>query len=343
MMHQEFEWIEKIAPDMVETMVQRFLILRYISWMGPIGRRVLSQEFGLTERVLRTETDFLRGQALIASTRSGMIITGKGQDVIQGLRELMDQFADIRHQEVELSKRLGIEKCLIVAGDSDKQPRVIEEMGKLVDESLVDILPSGRNVIAVMGGITMAAIAKALTKRVGENRDLLFVPARGGVGEAVDIQANTVSSQMAIHTGGKHRALYVPEQLSEEAFEPLLKEPAIQKVIGLIRNSDAVIHSVGDAIRMAERRDMPTSIIEMLKKKHAVGEAFGYFFDELGSVVYKIPRVGLQLEDLTDMECVLAVAGGASKAKAIVAYMKHAPQQTCLITDEGAANLILKK
>ena len=43
------------------------------------------------------------------------------------------------------------------------------------------------------------------------------------------------------------------------------------------------------------------------------------------------------------MECVIAVAGGTSKAKAIVSYMKHAPKQTCLITDEGAAKAILKE
>ena len=49
----------------------------------------------------------------------------------------------------------------------------------------------------------------------------------------------------------------------------------------------------------------------------------------------------LQLNDLTNAEHVIAVAGGASKAKAIRAYMKQAPSATILITDEGAANEIL--
>jgi central glycolytic genes regulator len=39
---------------------------------------------------------------------------------------------------------------------------------------------------------------------------------------------------------------------------------------------------------------------------------------------------------------VIAVAGGASKAKAIKAYMKKAPASTILITDEGAARKLLK-
>lgn len=96
-------------------------------------------------------------------------------------------------------------------------------------------------------------------------------------------------------------------------------------------------------MHMAHRRSMAPEVIAMLNKKKAVGEAFGYFFDEKGQIVYRISRIGIQLEDLASMECVIAVAGGASKAKAIVSYMKHAPKQTCLITDEGAAKAILKE
>lgn len=343
MMHQEFEWIEEIAPDLVEVMAQRFTILRYIFWTGPVGRRTLSQELGFTERFLRTETDFLKDQGLIATTRSGMIITIKGREVIQGLRGVMDQLAGIRQQEKELASLLGIERCFIVPGNADEQSKVVVAMGKLVNESLEALLPDGKNVIAVMGGTTMALIADCLTPHLAEKRELLFVPARGGLGEAVEIQANSVSAKMALRTGSKHRALYVPEQLSEEAYAPLLKEPSIQKVVKLIRGSDAVIHSVGSAISMAKRRGMSPEVLAMLRKAHAVGEAFGYFFDESGKIVYKIPRIGLQLEDLTKMECVIAVAGGSSKAKAIAAYMKHAPRQTCLVTDTGAAKMILKK
>ncbi len=58
---------------------------------------------------------------------------------------------------------------------------------------------------------------------------------------------------------------------------------------------------------------------------HAVGEAFGYYFNEEGEVVHKVPTIGLQLEDLSHIEHVIAVAGGSSKAKAIRAYMKSAP------------------
>ena len=123
----------------------------------------------------------------------------------------------------------------------------------------------------------------------------------------------------------------------------LLKEPAVQDVVELIEHSNAVLHSIGEALHMANRRSMSDEQIELLKSRKAVGEAFGYFFDEDGKVVYKIPRVGLQLKDLASMNCIIAVAGGVSKAKAIAAYMHHAPSQTYLVTDEGAAKTILKR
>jgi central glycolytic genes regulator len=93
---------------------------------------------------------------------------------------------------------------------------------------------------------------------------------------------------------------------------------------------------------MAARRKMSEQEILMLKQKNAVAESFGYFFNEAGEVVYKVPRIGLQLKDLQKVPIIFAVAGGQSKAKAVNAYMKNAPKQTWLITDEACANEILK-
>ena len=327
-MREEVELIESIVPDLIDVLRKRFIILRNIDWSEPVGRRVLAQTLGMSERVLRTETDYLRKQELIASTKSGMILTAKGKRTIQGLSKLMDSLLGLQQMEKELSRYLGIRNCLIVSGDSDRQPLIIEDMGKLVNDILGRELPKGKNVIAAMGGTTMAKVATCLTPEI--------------IGERLDIQANNVCGLMAEKTGGNHRTLYVPEQVSEDTYRPLLNEPVVQEVVNLIRQSNAAVHSIGEAISMAERRSMPKNVLAMLKERKAVSETFGYFFDDKGKVVYKIPRIGLQLEDLANMDCIIAVAGGSSKARAIAAYMKNAPEKTYLITDEGAAKMILK-
>ena len=343
-MHSDIQWIEAIAPDMVDMLSRRYLVLRTINWMAPVGRRLLAQTLDVSERTLRTETDTLRKLDLIMTNKSGMQVTQQGNDVLLGLSQFMDELMGIRQKERQLAQRFNIKRCIIVSGDSDRQLKVIGTMGEEVNQLLQQLLPEGNSIVAVMGGHTMEHVANHLTNKLATKRDLLFVPARGGVGESVAIQANTIASQMAQHTGGKFRSLFVPEQVSERTYEPLLKEPSIQEVLAIIRQANVVVHSIGDAIAMAHRRNMSEDQIKVLRSRNAIGEAFGYFFDEEGNVVYRIPRIGLQIGELADREIILAVAGGASKATAIEAYMKNiAPKRTCLITDEGAANLILKK
>ncbi|WP_024626090.1 sugar-binding transcriptional regulator [Lactiplantibacillus fabifermentans] len=342
-MHSDIQWIEAISPDMVDMLSRRYLVLRTINWMAPVGRRLLAQTLDVSERTLRTETDTLRKLDLIIADKSGMSVTQQGKDVLLGLSQFMDELMGIRQKERQLAQRFNIKRCIIVSGDSDRQLKVIGTMGEEVNQLLQQLLPEGESIIAVMGGHTMEHVANHLTNKLASKRDLLFVPARGGVGESVAIQANTIASQMAQQTGGKFRSLFVPEQVSERTYEPLLKEPSIQEVLKIIRRANVVIHSIGDAVSMAHRRNMSEDQIKVLRSRQAVGEAFGYFFDKDGKVVYRIPRIGLQIGELANMETILAVAGGASKATAIEAYMKIAPKRTCLITDEGAANLILKK
>jgi len=341
-MLDELQLIEAIAPDILHVLQERYRVLQSIYWMQPIGRRSLSESLVLTERVLRTETDLLKKLGLIVTSKSGMRLTEKGEEIYERLGDVMDQLFGMQQNERQLAETFGIDRCLIVSGDSDRQQKVIEEFGNLLDEALHSCLPDGQNIIAVMGGTTIANAAKQLTNLKSTKRQNLFVPARGGIGETVNLQANSVSAEMAARSNGTYRTLFVPEQLSAVTYDSLLKEPAIVEVLNLINQANCVVHSIGRALHMAARRKMSEEDILMLKQKNAVAESFGYFFDEDGKVVYKIPRVGLQLKDVRNIPYIFAVAGGKSKAKAIQAYMKNAPQQTWLITDEAAANEILR-
>ncbi|WP_224654095.1 sugar-binding domain-containing protein, partial [Escherichia coli] len=68
-----------------------------------------------------------------------------------------------------------------------------------------------------------------------------------------------------------------------------------------------------------------------------------YYFDGRGNVVHRIRTVGIQTEQLKKVPLIIAVAGGNSKAEAIMSYMASAPRQTILVTDEGAARAMLMK
>ncbi|MCM3113052.1 sugar-binding transcriptional regulator [Lederbergia lenta] len=340
-MHDFLKIQSKIVPDLLDVMQKRYQILRSIRLTEPVGRRTLAGMLGMTERVLRSEAEFLKTQHLIDVKTAGMMVTEKGLKLLDELDEMMSNLSGIRQLEHDLKQLMGIAEVIVIPGDSDTATFVKEELGKACADRLKSSLNKD-NIIAVTGGTTMACTAEMLTDELGEKRKLLFVPARGGIGEDVKNQANVICATMAENTGGSHRVLYVPDQVGREVYESLLKEPAIKEILQLIKASNIVLHGIGDAITMAGRRRTSTSSMKKIIEENAVGEAFGYYFNENGEIVHKVPTIGLQISDLHVGRKVIAVAGGKSKAKAIKAYMKSAPDQTVLITDEGAAREILK-
>jgi central glycolytic genes regulator len=331
---------KKLLPDLLQIMQKRYLILQYIDRMQPVGRRSLAQSLGFTERVLRSEVEFLKEQQLITITSLGAEITTIGKDLLEKLESVMREAAGIDVMEEQLKSTFNIRKVVIVSGNSDESPWVKSEIGRACATSMKNLI-NGDDIIAVTGGSTMAAVADKLTPDF-KSEDLLFVPARGGIGEDVQNQANTICSIMAANTRSKHRVFYVPDQVSEEIYGQFMQEPMIKEVLEIIRSASMVLHGVGDAITMAERRNTNAKAMEKMKAEKAVGEAFGYYFNEAGEVVNKVLTVGLQLKDLDHIPNVIAVAGGSSKVKAIRAYLLKAPSQTILITDEGAAHGLLK-
>jgi len=330
----------KLAPDILEMMQKRYKILQNISFMQPIGRRTLAQSLGCTERVLRAEVEFLKKQGLIEIENIGMRLTQEGYQVLQEVSPYIKNLFGINELENELEKRLSIAKVIIVSGDSDQDLLVKKELGKAA-ATFVRTLMRDDDIVTMTGGSTIAEVANMMTEQP-HLPSVLFVPARGGIGENHEYLANTLVSIMAKKTGGAYRLLHVPDQLSEKTYHSLMNEEHIQDVVKVIRSARIVIHGIGQAKRMAIRRKVSNEVINLLEEQNAIGEAFGYYFDNNGKIVYKMKTIGLRLDDLDSIPNIIAVAGGKSKAEAILAVLKHSLKQV-LVTDEGAAREILNK
>ncbi len=332
--------LKRLLPDVVEIIQKRYQILRYVQIMQPVGRRSLSQSLHMSERVLRGEIDFLKDQDLLSVSTAGMTLTEEGQKILEKMADVMRDITSLPEYERQLEKHLGIKQCIVVSGNSDKSSWVKAEMGRACLNSIKKHLEE-ENIIAVTGGTTMAAVADALTPDFG-GKKLLFVPARGGIGTDVKNQANTICEKMAEKTNANHMVLYVPDQVSADTYESFVNEPSINEVLRKIKSANVLIHGIGDALTMAKRRKTSQEELEMIQNGKAAAEAFGYYFNENGEIVHRVRTVGLKLEDLANISHIYAVAGGTSKAKAIKAYMKIAPENTVLVTDEAAAKVLLK-
>nr|WP_245711133.1 sugar-binding domain-containing protein [Granulicatella balaenopterae] len=298
---------------------------------------------GLSERVLRTETDLLKQQKLVDYSTNGMTITTFGQSILEIIASMSQELVLMNQKEAAVAKKLKVNFCRIISNERSTVD-FNKILGENVQRILNSLLPMGESVIAVTGGNTMATVSSNFNPKLSQQRDLVFVPARGGVGGSTLIQANSVSEVMALNTNGSYRSLYVPEHVSKETYMSLSQEPGVAEVIELMNKANCLLYSVGNAKIMAERRGLSRNEQSLIAEKNAVGEAFGCFFNSAGQVVFKLPRIGLDLDNLATFPYTIAIVVGEEKVEALKAYTKIAPvSNTWYVIDEGVANLVLNE
>lgn len=336
------EWIQLqkgMYPDLLELMHKRYHVLYTIFLFHPIGRRGIVEQTGIPERFIRNEMAVLQEQGMIQSSTKGMVVTEEGKHMVEALREFVHELTGLTELEQTLQQKTGIRKVIVVAGDCDEDVTVKQELGRATVAYLREIIQQ-HVTIAVTGGTTMAAVAEAMQPFSGY--ECTFVPARGGVGEKVENQANTIVAQMAKAEKGGYRLLHVPDPLSETLYQTMLQEPSIMETLPFIKNAQIVLHGIGEALAMATRRKTAAEVVQKLTEQDAVGEAFGYYFNQDGQIVHKVRTIGIHLDDLAQAN-VITVAGGISKLEAISAFLKQ-KKSDVLITDEAVAKqLILKE
>lgn len=337
--NENLRLLNHVAPDLIEQLNLRFRILKEIETHAPIGRRALALRITESERIVRREVDYLASLQLVRIEPKGIYLEQAATDIISGMDEFLSPLAENARLSNALTEKYDIERFYVVSGDADTDEETKRHLGKTTARLMNDILFNGA-VISVTGGSTMASVSDSLQPFAG---DLLFVPARGGLGESNEYQANSIASALAFATGGNHRLLHAPDYLSASTLDSLVNEPDVKSIIELNEQSDFVIHGIGEAFTMAERRHTPVKEVELLRSSGAVAEAFGFYFDKNGNVVHRINTVGIHLDSLADKRKVFAVAGGQSKQEAIHTYLKIAPNNTVLITDESVGEYLLNQ
>ncbi|NLY46123.1 MAG: sugar-binding transcriptional regulator [Tissierella sp.] len=335
---ETIEIIKKMAPEIIELIEKRYLILRSIFYNQPIGRRAISNELGLKERNVRDEVNILKDQGLINIDNMGMYITEDGKELIIELSTLYGDLKGLTSIEKALQKKLNIKKVYILPGTFLEDNTVIKDMAKVVTKLLADIIQP-KDIIGITGGNTMAGIVNEFLKD-SKKRDIVVTPARGGLGSDLNTQSNSIAAKLADQLGGSYKLLYVPDGLDGEAFDHMLKNREVRESIETINQMNILLFGIGRADTMAIRRQLPTNKVDELLNKGAVAEAFGHYFDINGKEIWEYKTIGLTLEKFKTLEKILGVAGGEDKAQAILAISTLNPNMV-LVTDEAAARKIL--
>lgn len=329
---------------MIDILQKRYNILRTIYYNQPIGRRILANNLGIGERIVRTEINLLKDQNLIEINTPGMTITPEGEEIIEKLKDFIHDLKGLSEIEEDIKDYLGLRNVIVVPGDIEEDNTIMRELGKSAANYLKSLIKDD-SIIALTGGYTIKEVVDNMPRMLHTN-NVMVVPARGGMGKNLEIQANNLAAHLANKIGANYKLLHIPDNLSNQALSTILNEADVREVVEHINHSDILVYGIGRADEMGRRRGLNADELYNLEKLGAVGEAFGYYFNRKGEVVYSTPTIGVINESIHHIENLMAIAAGKNKAEAIMAIEFNNPN-SILITDEGAAremiNIISKK
>ena len=327
-----------IAPDLMEEMELRTLVLERVAVLGPIGRRALAQRLHLAEREVRSAADALKNAGCIVQSAAGMELTEYGRGLVETARKVSRGRRFLSQMELMLSRGLGVERVCVVHGDADLDESVLGETAQAAAGQIRFLLQDA-HVLAVSGGRTLAMTAEAIS--VAAPMDVTVVPAQGGNGGSVALQADTLAEMFGKKLGGQSRMLHLPDGIPPQLIEELVCLPQVRETMELVRHAEVLIYGISRAQEVAHRLEMNAQAHERLEMGGAAAEVLGLYFDMKGSAVGGHGALGLKEQELGTRIKTAAIACGRSKAEAIVSVCLHHPHKL-LVTDEGAAMRIME-
>ncbi len=231
--------------------------------------------------------------------------------------------------EQELIKHFGITRALIAVDHQDEEEQR-QQVATLVSNYLSGILRNGMTV-AIGQGRNVAAVANHVAT-YPEREDCKFICGIGGThrsGDAID--ADHISRRLAKKFNASSETLYAPAYVENRALkEAFMQNGVIKETLDRARKADIALVGLGD---MNENSYMvklgwftPQEIVAASIKQGVTGEIAGYgFFNAQGNPVDTVMNdrvIGLSVEELRKIPCVIAIASENTKAMAILGALR---------------------
>lgn len=248
-----------------------------------------------------------------------------------------------------LIEKFGLKSCMIVPDlieDCDNTDRDYTAIGAAGARFLQTCLENkSTKSIGVGKGRTLTSAVKQLVKISRE--DVAIYSIAGSLYRSLAANPFDIVLPLSRHLGGRGYFLPVPYIATNlEEKRQFKSQKFVQEMLGMAQESDLFVIGLG-ALNQGSHVVSTGMISEAerleVRAKGAVSDLLGIFIDINGQQVDAAVNelnVGLHYKDLLGKQ-VLAMAGGADKAQAILAALR-ANVITDLISDEAAANEIVK-
>jgi len=293
----------------------------------------LHHEFGFTQEAIARRFDVSR------SSISRALADAERQGIVQVVVTVpMPREARLA---ADLMRRLSAPATVGLRVSGEPSHLAAARAAARVMERIGD---GGSVTIALSWGRTLAAAAGLVRPRA--TTAVLVVDAIGHPGASA--LTPTVDVTRALGAGLGANVVHLPSPAfvtSGESLAVLLATEPVHQALATARAADVTFVSVGVAgagsLLLGEGLIAPEAMAELLAAG-AAGEVMGRWIDSsgVGLPVPGLEEVGLTLDDLRASRRVIAVAGGAEKAPAMLAALRgHIITE--LVVDDGLAEALL--
>lgn len=248
--------------------------------------------------------------------------------------------------EAELLKRFRVREVRVLKSNNRADDDLFRGMGMLAAEFL-DGFVQNDMVLGVSYGRSIAATIEQIA--VGRHIDMTVVQILGALGSGNPlIESPDLVREMANAYNATYRYLYTPMIVeSSQTRDLLMSEPSVRDTLAIGRKADAVIMGIGaheaEASGLIWTGYFNRKDLAFLQSRGAVGHMCAQHFDADGNVMdvdHNQRVISIGIEALKEIETVIAVAGSAEKAHAILGALRG-HYLDVLITDDNAATEIL--
>lgn len=274
---------------------------------------------GLSQQQITDKLNISRSQVsrMLSNARSEGIV-----DII-----IKDDFADERKYETWLCRTFHLDNALVV--DAGRNDELIETkmLANGIGEILEDVLRDN-DVVGVSAGNTIGDICTEI--KAWSNKKIDVVPLVGGIGaDGTSWQANSNVRRFAEAFKAKGWQLNAPVIVtSDAAYDMIVSEPEIAKVLKIARSCDVNITGIGQFTEDAtiiKTGFLSDKDIQELFAKGAKASVCSSFLDEDGDVIEfgaMNRMIGITVQELKKSRQSIAVSWGLGKVDAITAVLK---------------------
>lgn len=297
----------------------------------------LYYEDGITQEAIAREMGISR------PTVSRLLQRAKDEGIVQ--ITILEPFASDEQLSYEMQTTFGLQAAIVVPSIPNRPDLSLKRLGSAAARYLEQEL-APNEIIGVGWGRTLHTVGQSLNPT--PKKDLLAVPLLGGLGQiSPNFQVHAITRSIAEAFSGDWKQLYVPALVGDESLRAsLLHSSDMQELVGIWNSMTSALVGIGNVdfdaeMQMLFAHYLDESARTRLRSGGAVGDICMRFFDIQGRPVDGLSGViSIPFEQLRRVKKVIAVAGDAQKAEAILGAL-HGNWIQVLITNDQAAKRIL--